>query len=73
MPTLEMLGEASILFEGYGDFTGMDGSTEKAGMLGVVCDLGTEVLFVKMVGPEQDVRAGRAGFVAFCESIRRSK
>lgn len=72
LPKIEVLGQDSILFEGYGDFTGMNDSTEKAGMLGIVCDLGTEVLFVKMVGPEGAVRAGREGFIAFCASIRRS-
>jgi hypothetical protein len=66
-----VLGVASPLVEIEGAFRGMRGeSIEDALMLGVVCPLAQYTVFVKMVGPVEEARAARAGFVALCESLR---
>jgi len=48
-------------------FVEVDGGA--VGLLGVVCDLGTQTLFVKMTGPMASLRAERERFLAFCRSL----
>ena len=69
LPRATVLGESVPLFEGYGSFTGMTRAVADAGMLGVVAEQPGATVFVKLVGPEQDVRAARADFLAFCASL----
>jgi hypothetical protein len=60
------------MVEAAGLYTGM-GEVSEAGsmLLGVVCPLGGETLFVKMVGPQQAVLGEKDRFVAFCRSLQK--
>jgi len=70
LPTLNILGQKSPMIDISGDYTGMSGdSVPGQRMLGVVCPLQDQVLFVKMVGPETAVAAEADHFRAFCKSI----
>ena len=54
-----------------GAYRGMQGpEIADARMLGVVCPLGDEAVFVKLVGPADAVGAQRAAFEAFVQSMR---
>jgi hypothetical protein len=67
---VELLGRETPLLEAYGSYTGMDDEKiERAGLLGVACELAGSSLFVKMIGPEEDVRGATSDFIAFCASL----
>jgi len=67
---IDVLGQKTPLLELEGAFTGMDGvERSKQGLLGVACIRGEESLFVKLTGPESVVRAERANFRFFVESL----
>ncbi len=67
---IDVLGQKVPLLEAYGSYKGMDGQAiERAGLLAVDCELAESAVFVKMIGPEDDVRAAKADFVAFCASL----
>jgi hypothetical protein len=71
LPTLQVLGAASPLLEIEGTFRGMRGETvEDALMLALICPLADYTVFVKLVGPADEARGAREGFVALCESLR---
>lgn len=71
LPVLEMAGRDAALLEVTGDFAGkMGGQLDRAMLLGVVCPLDDQVLFVKLTGPEDMVRPERDNFIRFCESLR---
>jgi hypothetical protein len=71
LPRLPMLGRQAPLVAIDGHFTGMDGATTSDAMLlGAVCELPEEAVFVKLVGPAAEVRAERQHFEAFCRSLR---
>lgn len=70
LPTIHMLGRQAKLAEVKGEFTGMDGAVQpKSMMLGAICALPAQTLFVKMLGPEAEVVAEKENFVSFCESL----
>lgn len=72
LPRLDVAGQSAPMVEATGHYTGMgDVSEDGSTLLGVVCPLGGETLFVKMVGPQQLVLGEKDRFVAFCESMRR--
>jgi hypothetical protein len=60
LPTVPVLGRPAQLAE-------IDGGA--VGMLGLVCELGQQTVFVKMTGPMDSLRAQRGQFVAFCKSL----
>lgn len=62
LPTLSVLGHPARLVE-----VENDGS----GLLGVVCELGAETVFIKMTGPAGALREERENFIAFCRSLSR--
>jgi hypothetical protein len=65
-----LLGLSVPLLELTGSFTGMDGTRlEGHALLGVACIRGDDGLFVKMIGPEDLVRAERQNFLAFVASL----
>ncbi len=71
MPRFEMLGRQATLVEAAGQFEGMDGQARPGWMLlGAVVELDGQMLFVKMTGPEQSVRAEKDKFVRFCKSLK---
>ena len=70
LPQLRVLGRDSLLLEAEGRYQGMSGSPiDDAMMLGVICELGDGMLFVKMVGRKADLMEERSHFIAFCESL----
>lgn len=71
LPKMEVLGRPSVMVEIEGAFTGMTGQQHMDYLLvGLVCPLGDETLFVKMTGPKDAVAAERERFQAFCQSLR---
>jgi hypothetical protein len=71
LPRITLVGKPAPLVEFVGSYKDMAGR-EHAGhmMLGAIGRLGDQAVFVKMVGPEAEVRDEKARFVAFCESLR---
>lgn len=70
LETVEVLGEAVPLLAVKGTYTGM-GTVENADymMLGVARMLGSQSVFVKMIGPAAEVEAQQEAFKAFCKSL----
>ena len=72
LPRLDVLGRAAPFVTIAGAYTGMSGEERPDSlMFGMVCPLDDETLFVKMLGPEAEMRAETGRFTAFCESLRR--
>ncbi len=71
LPKISMLGKETPLAEIAGTYQGMMGESKTGYMLmGTVCELGDESVFVKMIGPENVVKEQRDKFIAFCGSIK---
>lgn len=71
LPKISMFGKEVPLAEATGTYQGMMGETKTGYMLmGTICELGEESVFVKIIGPESVVRAQRDKFVAFCGSLK---
>ena len=71
LPTLKILGVDSPWMEAYGDFSGMGADDlSNAGIKGAICVLGSEALFIKMIGPAAELREQHDNFISFCESLR---
>ena len=69
-PTFEVLGRQSLYVKLSGKFKGMDGKTlEDAAIIGVIADLRFQTLFIKLVGPEEEVLAEEETFKKFVSSI----
>ncbi|MEO0649850.1 MAG: hypothetical protein AAFZ65_04145 [Planctomycetota bacterium] len=74
LPSLPMLGATARVIEIDGDFTGMRGETvTRARMLGAVCFLGDRTVFVKMIGPADQVEQQSEPFEAFCQSLELTR
>jgi hypothetical protein len=71
LPKIDVAGREGPLVEIPGNYTSMSGKAEPEYLLlGTICDLGSETLFVKMVGPQATVQAQRESFIAFCKSLK---
>ncbi len=71
LPKLTVLGQPASLVEIKGSFAGMMGDAKPGYMLlGVVCSLEGQALFVKMTGPEAAVAAEKERFSALCQSLK---
>jgi hypothetical protein len=62
LPTLDVLGRKAQVVE-------IDGG--QVGLIGLVCEMGEQSLFVKMSGPMEALRHERGNFDAFCASLVR--
>lgn len=72
LPVLSMLGESATYVEIAGEFRGMGSAAQSDYMmLGVVCPLGNETVFVKMTGPAAVIQAEKDNFKAFCSSLQQ--
>ncbi len=70
LPTVSMLGTSGLMARLGGSYTGMGGEKiEDAAMLVVACFLADRAVFVKMIGPADEVDANRAEFEQFCSSM----
>lgn len=71
LPRITLLGRPAPLVEFVGRYTDMTGRQyEGYMMLGAIGQWGDQAVFIKMVGPETEVRDHKTRFVAFCESLR---
>lgn len=71
LPRASVLGQQVAVVEAQGRFTDMNGQAHDGyTLLGVACTQGERTVFVKMVGPDAEVRAERGRFLAFCGSLR---
>lgn len=71
LPKVTVLGQPSPFLEAQGAYTGMDGAKrENYLMYAVVSPAAERTVFVKLTGPEAEVKAERDRFVAFCESLK---
>jgi hypothetical protein len=70
LETVEVLGGSVPLLAVKGTYTGM-GAVENADymMLGVARTLGSQSVFVKMIGPAAEVEAQQEAFTIFCKSL----
>lgn len=71
LPRVPMLGRMAITIRVAGSYTGMSGeSYPDALLLGAICELDGETVFVKMIGPRNEVEAAEASFAPFCRGLR---
>lgn len=68
-PVTPMLGRMATLVRAEGTLE-VDGSPRASLLLGAVCMLGEESVFVKLTGPTAEVDAASGAFLALCRSIR---
>jgi len=65
-----ILGKQCKLLDITGNYEDMQGVThENYRLLGAVCSLENQTLFVKMTGPEQEVALQRDNFIKLCNSL----
>lgn len=70
MPTVEIAGHQARMVHAEGTYAGMGGESHADyGLLGAVCDLGGQTLFVKMTGPKDVVTAETDHFRQLCRSL----
>lgn len=71
LPKTNVLGKDSPLVEVSGEYTNMSGEKQtNATLLGTVCELPGESLFVKMTGPADKVAAEKEHFLQFAQSLK---
>ena len=74
LENLEVLDKPSPLVEVSGDFSGMGRrQISDAGLLGLICELAGQTLFIKMTGPKDEVFGQREAFKAFCRSLTQDQ
>ena len=70
LPRVDLLGQPAHLLMARGDFVGMDGvAADHRTMLAVAQLRGADALFLKMIGPPEEVALQRDAFVAFVASL----
>jgi hypothetical protein len=71
LPRLPMLGRMAFSMRVEGSFQGMSGpEVPDAVLLGAICELDNEAVFVKLIGPRDQVEAAEGSFAAFCRGLR---
>ncbi|MBI2422103.1 MAG: hypothetical protein HYV27_04670 [Candidatus Hydrogenedentes bacterium] len=72
LPKIAMMGQESLFVDVSGDFQGMSATEKQSNyrLLGVVCMLDGQSVFVKMTGPAEVVEAEKENFLAFCSSLQ---
>lgn len=67
---ITILGKQCKLLDITGNYEDMQGTThENYRLLGTVCSLENQTLFVKMTGPEKEVALQRDNFIKLCNSL----
>jgi len=70
LPKIEVMGKQCPVVEVSGSFQGMGGEAQQnALLLGTVCELPDQTVFVKMTGPEAVVRENKDEFMTFSQSL----
>jgi hypothetical protein len=71
LPKIEVLGKQCPLVEVSGNYTDMSGKAHPdSSLLGAVCVLENQSLFIKMTGPAAVVGKEKDHFTAFCKSLK---
>ena len=71
LPVIQILGVNAKLIEIVGNFTNMAGENRKNSMmLGTICQLPMNTIFIKMTGPEAKIQNERGNFLKFCNSMK---
>jgi hypothetical protein len=71
-PKVEVFGEEVPMLITRGEFTGMQGEVVKQAMLlGATAELEEFSVFIKLIGPAQDVQQELGRFRAFCASLKQ--
>lgn len=71
LPKVKLLGQDVPLIEAAGSYTDMQGQAHTSyAMLGAVGKKGDSSVFVRMLGPEAELKSERERFVAFASSLR---
>ena len=71
LPRIPILGRLAVVMRAEGKFQPMSGDAiDDAALLGAICELEDETLFVKLVGPQEVVEAEERNFAAFCRGLR---
>ena len=74
LPRIPMLAGEGIVVSIDGNYEGMSGDTvESATLLGAVRLLPGRSVFVKMIGPTDNVREEHEAFLEFCKSMRETR
>lgn len=69
-----MLGREAVLFEGVGEYASMGGDPRPdSAVLGAICMRGEDSVFVKLIGPREEVLALRGPFVQFLASFEEAQ
>jgi hypothetical protein len=70
LPKLSVLGQEVALMETSGTYSGMRGGTKPGyALVAVFVPSSGTSYSVKLIGPEEEVAANKAAFIAFCESL----
>lgn len=73
LPHVEVLGAPAVLVDVRGTFRGMSGpSIAGARLLGIIVPQGGQSVFLKLIGPAEEVEAEREAFLAFAKSLREA-
>jgi len=69
-----MLGREAVLFEGVGEYSSMGGAPRPdSAVLGAICMRGEDSVFVKLIGPREEVRSLRGPFMQFLASFEEAQ
>ena len=71
LPTLPILGRLGSTMRARGAYTPMGGKkVDDALLIGTIAELDGESIFVKLIGPADEVEAATSAYAAFCRSLR---
>jgi hypothetical protein len=71
---VKMLGREAVLFEGVGEYSSMGAAPRPdSAVLGAICMRGEDSVFVKLIGPREEVLALRRPFMQFLASFEEAQ
>lgn len=71
LPKLDVMGEQAPLVEVQGNYSDMSGTQhDNYTLLGLIRPMEDRTMFVKLVGPADEVQAQRDNFMSFCQSLK---
>ena len=72
LPTITVLDQEVSVLETAGAFTSMRGDSKPGyALIGVFVPSDDTSYSIKLIGPEEEVTANKAAFIAFCESLHK--
>lgn len=74
LPRITMFGASAHLLLAEGNFTDMDGNAAgQQAMLAAALERTNDAMFLKMVGPLEEVQANKAAFIELAQSLKEAK